>query len=324
MTKRPKLACRACPGTVVQEPAPPRLIEGGIPTEALVAQVVVSRFADHQPLYRQAQMMAREGVVIERSTLSFWIGYAAAEVAPVVERLREMLLASSRIFADDQRIQVARQRSDVDRHAGKYGTVRAFRQPEDNGSSLFGRYQHRAQAELPPVQASEQQAQLRGAQNHAPLRTGGQVNAPASRRLVIRHSPAIPDQQFQPIRPFGAEDEHVAGEGIRCKRLRYQRSQLFHALAEVDRLGRHHDPQTRSRRHAEDHAPRLTWTRTNRSAAVSTGPEKRTQDRHPQSREFQACRCRAEGSAGLRSQVRRDPRSAPVATARTSRPGRRP
>ena len=53
VTKRPKLACRACPGTVVQEPAPPRLIEGGIPTEALVAQVVVSRFADHQPLYRK-------------------------------------------------------------------------------------------------------------------------------------------------------------------------------------------------------------------------------------------------------------------------------
>jgi transposase len=101
VTKRPKLACRACPGTVVQEPAPPRLIEGGIPTEALVAQVVVSRFADHQPLYRQAQMMAREGVIIERSTLSFWVGYAAAEVAPVVDRLREMLLASSRIFVDE-------------------------------------------------------------------------------------------------------------------------------------------------------------------------------------------------------------------------------
>src|SRR5271166_4566499 len=101
VTKRPKLACRACPGTVVQEPAPPRLIEGGIPTEALVAQVVISRFADHLPLYRQAQMMAREGVMIERSTLSSWIGYAAAEIAPVVERLRKMLLASSRIFVDE-------------------------------------------------------------------------------------------------------------------------------------------------------------------------------------------------------------------------------
>src|SRR5260370_13416979 len=55
VTKRPKLTCRACPGTVVQAPAPARLIEGGIPTAALVAHVAVSRYADHQPLYRPAQ-----------------------------------------------------------------------------------------------------------------------------------------------------------------------------------------------------------------------------------------------------------------------------
>ena len=62
---------------------------------------LVARYADHQPLYRQAQMMARQGVIIDRSTLSFWMGYAAAEVAPVVARLREMMLASTRIFADE-------------------------------------------------------------------------------------------------------------------------------------------------------------------------------------------------------------------------------
>jgi transposase len=101
VTHRPKLTCRACEGTIVQSPAPPRLIEGGIPTEALVAQVAVARYADHQPLYRQAQMMARQGVMLDRSTLAFWMGYAAAEVAPVVARLREMVLASARVFADE-------------------------------------------------------------------------------------------------------------------------------------------------------------------------------------------------------------------------------
>src|SRR3954470_14950365 len=101
VTRRPKLACRACPGTVVQAPAPARLIEGGIPTEAMVAHVLVARYADHLPLYRQAQILERQGVIIERSTLSFWMGYAAAEVAPVVARLREMMLASTRIFADE-------------------------------------------------------------------------------------------------------------------------------------------------------------------------------------------------------------------------------
>src|SRR6202453_4324781 len=96
-----ELACRACAGTVVQAPAPARLIEGGIPTEAMVAHVLVARYADHLPLYRQAQIFARQGVILERSTLSFWMGYAAAEVAPVVARLREMLLGSTRIFADE-------------------------------------------------------------------------------------------------------------------------------------------------------------------------------------------------------------------------------
>src|ERR1700760_1997685 len=101
VTRRPKLACRACPGTVVQAPAPARLIEGGLPTEAMVAHVLVARYADHLPLYRQAQILERQGGMIERSTLSFWMGYAAAEVAPVVARLREMMLASTRIFADE-------------------------------------------------------------------------------------------------------------------------------------------------------------------------------------------------------------------------------
>ena len=101
VTKRPKLACRACAGTVVQASAPARLIEGGIPTEAMVAHVLVARYADHLPLYRQAQILERQGIILERSTLSFWMGYAAAEVAPVVARLREMMLASTRIFADE-------------------------------------------------------------------------------------------------------------------------------------------------------------------------------------------------------------------------------
>jgi len=101
VTHRPKFACRACEGIVVQESAPARLIEGGIPTEALVAHVAVARFADHQPLYRQAQMMSRQGVLLDRSTLAFWMGYAAAEVAPVVARLREIILSSAKLFADE-------------------------------------------------------------------------------------------------------------------------------------------------------------------------------------------------------------------------------
>lgn len=100
VTRRPKFACRSREGMVVQQPAPARLIEGGLPTEALVTQVTVARYADPQPLYRQAQMMARQGVVIDRSTLSFWMGYAAAEVAPVVTRLHDCPCLGTRLLEE--------------------------------------------------------------------------------------------------------------------------------------------------------------------------------------------------------------------------------
>ena len=100
VTRRPKFACRSCPGVVVQQPAPARLIEGGIPTEGTVAHVLVARQADHMPLYRQAQGWARQGVVVDRSTLASWVGTAAAELAPVVARLKQIVLASDWIFAD--------------------------------------------------------------------------------------------------------------------------------------------------------------------------------------------------------------------------------
>ena len=78
VVRRPKYACRACTDGVAQAPAPARLIEGGLPTDATVAQVLVSKFADHLPLYRQAQIIARQGVVLDRSTLADWVGRAAA------------------------------------------------------------------------------------------------------------------------------------------------------------------------------------------------------------------------------------------------------
>ncbi len=106
VTRRPKLACRACAGVVVQAPAPPRLIEGGLPTEATVAHVLVSRYADHLPLYRQAQILARQGVEVDRSTLAFWAGYGAAEITPVVQRLKATVLASARIFADETTVPI--------------------------------------------------------------------------------------------------------------------------------------------------------------------------------------------------------------------------
>ena len=99
--RRPKYACRACEDVVAQAPAPARLIEGGLPTEATVAHVVVAKYADHLPLYRQAQIWARQGINLDRSTLADWAGRAAFLLRPVHERLLERLKRSSKLFADE-------------------------------------------------------------------------------------------------------------------------------------------------------------------------------------------------------------------------------
>lgn len=101
VTRRPKYGCRACQSVVVQAPAPPRLIEGGLPTERMVANVLVTKYANHAPLYRQAQMLARQGIVIDRSTLASWVGHAAAELKPLWRLLRDELLASTKLFVDE-------------------------------------------------------------------------------------------------------------------------------------------------------------------------------------------------------------------------------
>ena len=101
VTRRPRYACRACESAVVQAPAPERLIKGGLPTEAMVAHVLVSKYAWHLPLYRQSQMLAAVGILINRATLAFWVGYAAAELAPLVMHLREILLGSVKLAVDE-------------------------------------------------------------------------------------------------------------------------------------------------------------------------------------------------------------------------------
>lgn len=106
VTRRPKYACRACTDGVVQASAPARLIQAGLPTEATVAHVLVSKYADHLPLYRQAQIMGRQGIDIDRSTLADWVGRAAYELRPVFDALISDLKRSSKLFMDETRAPV--------------------------------------------------------------------------------------------------------------------------------------------------------------------------------------------------------------------------
>jgi len=106
VTRRPRYGCRACEGAVVQAPAPDRLLDGGMATEALVAHIVVAKFCDHLPLYRQAGMLARQGVTLDRSTLAFWVGRACWWLTPLYDLVVSTVLSSPKLFADDTTLPV--------------------------------------------------------------------------------------------------------------------------------------------------------------------------------------------------------------------------
>jgi transposase len=103
--RRPKYGCRAC-GTIHQAPAPERPIAKGLASPGLLAHVLVSKYCDHLPLYRQSQIFARHGVELNRSTLANWVGGAAWWLEPLRARLAEQLFASNKLFADDTPIPV--------------------------------------------------------------------------------------------------------------------------------------------------------------------------------------------------------------------------
>ncbi|WP_299289101.1 IS66 family transposase, partial [uncultured Tateyamaria sp.] len=101
VTRRPKYACRSCESGIAQAAAPAHIIAGGMPTEATLAHVLVSKYADHLPLYRQAQIYSRQGIDLDRSTLAAWVGKSAFELTPVYDALMADLKRSTKLFMDE-------------------------------------------------------------------------------------------------------------------------------------------------------------------------------------------------------------------------------
>jgi len=97
---RRKKACASC-DCILQSPAPSRPIDRGIAAPGLLAHILVSKFADHQPLYRQAVIYERQGVELDRSTMARWVGACGALMAPLVDALRQYVLAPGKVHADD-------------------------------------------------------------------------------------------------------------------------------------------------------------------------------------------------------------------------------
>ena len=99
--RRPRYGCRSCEGTVVQAKAPPRLVENGMATIALVTSIVVGKFAWHLPLNRQTDMLRCHGIDLDRSTLVHWVLRAAWWLKPLYQLLVDTVLSSPKVFCDD-------------------------------------------------------------------------------------------------------------------------------------------------------------------------------------------------------------------------------
>jgi transposase len=102
---RPKLSCGSCE-QIVQVAAPSRPIARGLAGPGLLAHVLVSKYCDHLPLYRQSEIYARGGVELERSTLADWVGGTRQLLDPLVEALRRYVMAGSKLHADDTPVPV--------------------------------------------------------------------------------------------------------------------------------------------------------------------------------------------------------------------------
>jgi transposase len=102
---RPKLSCGHCE-RIVQAPAPSRPIARGVAGPGLLAHVLVSKYCDHLPLYRQSEIYERVGVELERSTLADWVGGSSQLLEPLVEALRRYVMAAGKVHADDTPVPV--------------------------------------------------------------------------------------------------------------------------------------------------------------------------------------------------------------------------
>jgi transposase len=102
---RPKLCCTRC-DVILQAAAPSRPIDRGLAGPGLLAHVLVAKYADHLPLYRQSEIYAREGIDLDRSTLADWVGASSYLLAPLLDQVRKHVLAATKLHADDTPVPV--------------------------------------------------------------------------------------------------------------------------------------------------------------------------------------------------------------------------
>jgi transposase len=212
VTVRPKYACRTCTDGVTQAPTPPWLIEGGLPTEGAIAHVLVSKYADHCPLYRQSKSWPGRASTFT-ATLADWVGVAAFHLKPVVDRLAEHLKSSTKLFMDETTAPIL----DPGRGRTKTGYLwalarddRAWGGDDPPGVVYFyapGRHGENAERVLTGFNGI---LQVDGYQGYnrltKPSRTGGKP-------IIVAHCWAHARRKLKEI--FDRDGSEIAAEGLR-------------------------------------------------------------------------------------------------------------
>lgn len=208
--RRPKYGCRAC-GNLHQAPTSERPIAKGLATAGLLAHMIVSKYCDHVPLYRQSQIFARQGVTLNRSTLANWVGGAAWWLEPLHARLVEQVFASSKLFADDTTVPVfdpgrgrtrtGRPAMGWDRSTGRRLLLQPRPQSRTAGGSSQGVQRHPAGRRLRRLLTTDDErhhltGSLLGAYAAQVLRR------PSDNRLADRRGGATPDRRVVRHRAF--------------------------------------------------------------------------------------------------------------------------
>jgi transposase len=235
---RPKLSCAHC-SRVVQLPAPARPIERGLPTPGLLAHVLVSKYGDHCPLYRQQAIYRRAGVELDRGTMTEWVGAAARLLEPLVMAVGRYVLAGEKVHADDTPVPVL----DPGRGKTKTGRLWAYVRDDRPAASrappaAWYRYSPDRKGEHPA-------AHLKG--YHGILQADGYAGFEAlydSGRIVEAACWAHARRKFYDV--WMAQRSPLAAEAIR----------RIGELYDIERELRGQDPATRAQERARRAKPR--------------------------------------------------------------------
>jgi len=271
---RPKLACAGC-DKIVQAEAPSRPIERGIAGPGLLTHVLVSKYADHLPLYRQAEIYAREGVELDRSTMAEWVGGCSRLLEPLVETLRRHVMSAAKLHTDDTPVPV------LAPGRGKTKTGRLWTYVRDDRPwgdatppAVWFAYSPDRKGEHPQAHLSEFRGTLQADAypGYEEIYKGGRVTEAACMSHVRRpffelyeaHKSAVAKEALERIAALYAIEEEIRGRSAEERRaVRTERSKpLLESLKKwfeetLVKLSRKSDT-TRAIRYAQDRWDALT------------------------------------------------------------------